>query len=120
MTAWDRIVERRIAEAREAGAFDALPGTGKPLDLDDDRLVPEDVRVAYRILKNAGFVPTELAERKEACDLRKLVGAIAHDHPDRRRALARLALLEARIEARGGRLSREPDYDDKLRQRFES
>ena len=40
-----------------AGAFDDLPGAGKPLDLDDDRLVPEDVRIAYRILRNAGFVP---------------------------------------------------------------
>ena len=30
-------------------------GDGAPLDLDDDRLVPEDLRMAYRILKNAGL-----------------------------------------------------------------
>ena len=63
-------------------------------------LVPEDVRAAYRILKNAGYVPAELLERKEAAALRTLVAAIAADHPERRRAPAKLALLEARLEAR--------------------
>ena len=41
-------------------AFDDLPGSGRPLELDDDRLVPEELRVAWRILKNAGFVPPEI------------------------------------------------------------
>src|SRR4029453_15468834 len=94
------IVEGKIAEAQRAGAFDDLPGAGKPLDLTDDRLVPEDVRVAYRILKNAGCVPAELIERKEATDLRKLLASVAADDPERRRALAKLALLEARLEAK--------------------
>ena len=99
LTGFDAIVEAKIAEAQRDGAFDDLPGAGKPLALDDDRLVPEDLRMAYRILKNAGFVPPEIEERKEAADLRKLVAAAAGDAA--RRALARLALLEARLEARG-------------------
>ena len=86
--------------------FDDLPGAGKPLDLTDERLVPEDVRVAYRILKNAGYVPTELIERKEVADLRKLVASIAADDPGRRRALAKLAILEARLEITRRRGSR--------------
>jgi hypothetical protein len=105
MDGWDAIIEAKIAEAQRAGVFDDLPGAGKPLDLDDDRLVPEDVRMAYRILRNAGFVPAEIEERKEAADLRKLVAATTDDHPERKRALAKLALLEARMEARGSRLS---------------
>jgi hypothetical protein len=100
MSAWDALAEARIAEAQKAGAFDDLPGAGKPLDLTDDRLVPEDVRVAHRILKNAGCVPEELIRRKEAADLRKLVASIAAGDPERRRALAKLALLEARLESR--------------------
>jgi hypothetical protein len=100
VSAWDVIVEAKIAEAQRAGAFDDLPGAGKPLDLTDERLVPEEVRVAYRILKNAGCVPAELIERKEATDLRKLLACAAVDDPDRRRALAKLALLEARLETR--------------------
>lgn len=106
MAGWDAIVESRIEEAQRAGAFDGLPGAGKPLDLDDDRLVPEDVRAAYRILRNAGYVPAELLERKEAAGLRKLVASIAADDPRRRRLLAMLALVEARLEVRRGRGSR--------------
>lgn len=98
MRGWDALIESKIAQAQAAGAFDDLPGAGKPLDLDDDRLVPEDVRAAYRILKNAGYVPAELIERKEAADLRRLFAETV-DSPERRRLLAKLAFLEARIEA---------------------
>jgi hypothetical protein len=44
---WDAIIEAKIAEAQRAGVFDDLPGAGKPLDLDDDRLVP-GTRASYR------------------------------------------------------------------------
>ena len=101
MSGWDALVEAKIEEARQAGVFDNLPGAGKPLDLTEDKLVPEDIRMAYRILKNAGFVPVEIEERREAASLRKLVAATG-DTPERRRALAKLALLEARLETRGG------------------
>lgn len=93
----DALIEARIAQAQAAGAFDDLPGAGKPLALDDDRLVPEEARVALRILKNAGFVPTEILERKEAAALRCLVAGAA-DPTERRRLLVRLTLLEARLE----------------------
>lgn len=53
----DALVEQRIAAAAARGAFDDLPGAGVPQELDDDLLVPDEVRVANRILKNAGFVP---------------------------------------------------------------
>ena len=56
----DFLVERKLAEAVSRGELDDLPGQGKPLDLADDPLVPEDLRLAYRILKNAGFVPEEV------------------------------------------------------------
>ena len=73
----DFLAERRIAEAQSRGELDNLPGAGRPLELDDDALVPEDLRLAYRILKNAGFVPPEIDT-----------------------AVKKLALLKARIEAR--------------------
>lgn len=113
MSGWDAIVEAKIAEAQRAGAFDNLPGRGRPLDLDDDRLIPEDIRMAYRILKNAGFVPVEIEARKEAADLRKLIAATA-DEPEKRRALAKLALLEARLEAQGSALPRTGAYYARL------
>ena len=56
----DQIVERKIEEAIARGELDGLPGAGRPLELDDDALVPEDLRMAYRILKNAGYIPPEV------------------------------------------------------------
>ncbi|MCL4185158.1 MAG: DUF1992 domain-containing protein, partial [Burkholderiaceae bacterium] len=80
--AFDDLIERRIDEARRAGAFDDLPGAGRPLELDDDRLVPEELRVAWRILKNAGFLPPEVEALRDldallgrALDARHAAGA---------------------------------------------
>jgi hypothetical protein len=56
----DFLAERRIAEAIANGELDELPGKGRPLELDDDALVPEDQRVANRVLKNAGAAPPEV------------------------------------------------------------
>jgi hypothetical protein len=99
----DSLVEERVARARAEGQFDDLPGSGRPLDLGDDLLVPEELRMACRILKNAGFVPPEVQTLKDIGELERLVRAGADD-PARRRALARLNLLFARMaEARAGR-----------------
>ena len=64
----DFLVEQRLEEAVSRGELAKLPGEGRPLELDDDPLVPEELRLAHRILKNAGFVPPEI----EAKALRKL------------------------------------------------
>jgi len=68
----ESIAERRIGEAVANGELDNLPGAGKPLELDDDPLVPEELRLAYRILKNAGYVPPEIEELKST-GVRKLL-----------------------------------------------
>jgi Domain of unknown function (DUF1992) len=57
---FDLIAERRIAEAIARGELEGLPGEGRPLELDDDALVPEELRAAHRILKNAGIAPPEV------------------------------------------------------------
>ena len=56
---FDLIAEQKIAEAIARGELDNLPGAGRPLNLDDDALIPEELRLAYRILKNAGYVPPD-------------------------------------------------------------
>ncbi len=102
MLGLELIAEARIAEAARAGAFDNLPGAGRPLALDDDRMIPEESRMAYRILRNAGFLPAELEARREAAMLRQLLAA-ATDDAERSRAAARLALLETTLETASGR-----------------
>ncbi len=74
-----RIAERRILEALENGEFENLEGEGKPLDLDEDLWIPEDLRIAYKILKNAGCTPPELEARKEVINLYSLMNTIDDD-----------------------------------------
>jgi hypothetical protein len=44
-----------------------------PSELNDDALVPEELRAAYRLLKNAGFVPPELEPHREIRDIKQLL-----------------------------------------------
>ena len=72
---FDRIVEERIREAQSDGMFDNLPGKGRPLNLDDDNGVPEDLRLTYKVLKNSNCLPIEMELRKEFFNLRTLLNA---------------------------------------------
>jgi len=101
MLVFERVAEQRILEALERGELDDLPGAGRPLALDDDALVPEDLRLAYRILKNAGFVPPEVETRREIAELeRLLLEGTTLDEAARARAARKLALLRTRVEPR--------------------
>lgn len=79
MLAFEIIAEQRIREAIERGEFDRLPGAGQPLKLEDDAMIPPELRVAYKILKNAGCLPPELELRKEIVTLRDLLRAVEDD-----------------------------------------
>jgi hypothetical protein len=47
--------------------------------------VPEDLRIAYRVLKNAGCLPPEIELRKEILSLRELINTIDDDKERLRR-----------------------------------
>jgi hypothetical protein len=102
MTLFDLIAEQRIAEAMERGEFDDLPGAGEPLGLHDDPLIPEDLRMAYRILKNAGYVPPELEAHKEIRRLEDLLATLEEGEAATRAArklrLLRIDLAERRAD----------------------
>lgn len=74
-----RIAERRIIEAMENGEFDNLEGKGKPINFEDETWIPEDLRIAYRILKNAGCIPPELELRNEVINMCALMNTIGDD-----------------------------------------
>lgn len=57
MEIFSRIAEGKISEAIRNGEIENLPGRGKPTRLDDLSSVPEELRMAYVILKNAGILP---------------------------------------------------------------
>ena len=62
---FEKIVEERIRKAQKKGEFENLPGSGKPLEFKDNHFVPEELRLAYKMLKNADFVPPEIELKKE-------------------------------------------------------
>ena len=94
MSYLDKLAERRIAEAIERGELSGLPGEGLPLALDDDPLVPAELRTAYRLLKNAGYVPPEVECLREIGELERLIERSA-DQELRDRAARRLELISA-------------------------
>lgn len=71
MDIWARIANNKIDEAIKEGKFDNLPGQGKPLDLSDDEHIPPEMRLAFRIMKNAGVSPIEVSLRNELNSLKE-------------------------------------------------
>jgi len=116
----DAIAESRIAAAICAGEFDGLAGTGNPLVLDDDSAIPETLRVAYRILKNAGYLPPDQQLRKEISQVESLLLQVECDvAADRLRS--RLLPLKTRLALQGrdvNLLAEEAAYREKMLQRM--
>lgn len=111
----DQWAERHITDAQRKGEFDNLPGQGEPLILDDDSCVPEELRSGYRLLKNAGCLPPEIEQRKEAIVLADLLKDIRKDDDRYQELSLRLALMEMKLQQAG--LSTDflrGDYADKL------
>ncbi len=94
----DEIIRRAMQE----GAFDNLPGKGKPLNLDVNPHEPEEWRLAYRMLHSNGYTLPWLELRKEIEEsLEKARADIreAWQRGDKRRWDARLAEFRQQIEA---------------------
>ncbi|MDO5643151.1 MAG: DUF1992 domain-containing protein [Paracoccus sp. (in: a-proteobacteria)] len=90
---FERIAERREAEAEAKGALRGLPGEGKPLDPERLRETPEDV--LHRMMADAGFIPEEFRLRKEI-DAKRAILAQITDAGERRVLSRHIALLELR------------------------
>ncbi len=92
ITGFEKIVEERIRRAFENGEFDDLSGAGEPLALEDDSCVPEELRLAYKILKNAECLPPEIELRKEIEKTEDLLTALP-DTAEKYRILKKLNFL---------------------------
>ncbi len=92
--AWERIAERKIREAMQAGEFDDLP-RGQPIDLDPYFQLPPDLRMAYSILKSAGCVPQEVELLR---DVNRIQAELDSAPEESTRARLRTALADARLK----------------------
>lgn len=96
------IAESRIKEAERKGEFEELPGKGKPLELEDDSMVPPELRMAYKALKNGGYLPPEVQLRKDihsALDLLEYM----EDEKERYSQMQKVNLLFERIKNMRGK-----------------
>jgi hypothetical protein len=93
---FQRIAENRILEAIESGLFDNLQGKGKPLKFEDDSYIPPELKMAYKILKNADCLPPELELRKEIVQLQDLVASLP-DTAEKLRQMRRLNFLVMKL-----------------------
>ena len=95
---FEKIIESRIKKAQEDGAFEDLPGSGQPLRLEDDRHIPEDLRMAHKVLKNADCLPPEVHLRKEIRATEDLLAGMT-DTAQKHRTLKKLNFLILKLNA---------------------
>jgi hypothetical protein len=114
----DALAEQHIAEAAARGAFDDLPGAGAPLPAEHMELVPEELRAGYRLLKNAGFLPSELLPCAELKEIERLL-ARAGSGEEQRGLLARMNFLLSRRAGATRNLRVDEDYFVRVAVRLE-
>jgi len=99
---FEALVEQRIKKAQKDGEFDDLKGQGKPFRFEEQH-VPEELRLAHKVLKNAGFLPPEVELRKKISRVEQLLGETEYESPERSKIQKKLNYLLTKLgSARGG------------------
>jgi hypothetical protein len=98
---FEKLVEERIKKAQKEGFFDDLEGSHKPLKLDDIN-VPDDLRLAHKILKNAGFLPPEVELKKKITHTEQLLETAKIDSPKRVKIQKKLNYLLTQLSTARG------------------
>ncbi|ASS89121.1 MAG: DUF1992 domain-containing protein [Bacillaceae bacterium] len=97
MDIFAQIAEDRIKKAYEEGEFKELPGMGKPLPHDDLSDIPEELRMAYRLLRNAGMVDQENDLKKELLTIQDLLKC-CEDEAERKKLQQKLSEKQLALE----------------------
>ncbi|MBC2713216.1 MAG: DUF1992 domain-containing protein [Desulfosarcina sp.] len=95
---FEKIIESRIKKAQDDGAFENLPGSGQPLHMEDDRHIPEDLRMAHKVLKNADCLPPEVQLRKEIRTTEDLLAGMT-DTVQKYRTIKKINFLILKLNA---------------------
>jgi len=95
---FEKLIESRIKKAQDEGAFEDLPGSGRPLDLEDDRHIPEDLRMAHKVLKNADCLPPEVQLLKEIRTTEDLLAGMT-DTAQQYRTIKKINFLIMKLNA---------------------
>ena len=121
-TGFSKIIEERIRKAQKKGVFENLEGAGRPLKLEEDSHIAEDLRLAHKILKNANCLPPQIELKKEIQHTEELLSGMK-DTAQKHRTLKKLNYLIMKLNAvRDTSIEREmpQHYSHKLVERLES
>ncbi|KWU53246.1 molecular chaperone DnaJ [Bacillus mycoides] len=91
------IAEEKIRQAIRNGDLDHIPGKGKPLQLEDLSMVPTELRMSYKILKNAGMIPPEMELQKDILKIEDLI-ACCYDEVERKELQEELTAKTLRFQ----------------------
>lgn len=94
----NQMAERKIADAIDSGELTTAKFKNKPLKFEDDSFVPQDLKMAYKILKNSGYVPEEVHLRKEIYNLEQLISQTDDVHT-RLKQMKKLNVLLMKLDA---------------------
>jgi hypothetical protein len=120
LTGFQKIIEERIRAAQQKGDLDNLPGCGRRLAFDDDSHIPEELRLAYKVLKNADCLPPELQLKKEIRQMEDLLDKIP-DEKEKYRQMKRInyKIMKLNMLGKGSPLLEEKQiYYRKLAEKF--
>ena len=68
----DEQIAQSLRESLRSGELESAPSWGKPLDLADGYAqTPDELRMAFKALKDAGFVPPEVETMQQIAALRE-------------------------------------------------
>lgn len=114
---FEALVEERIKQAQKDGAFDNLEGSHQPLKFEDEN-IPQEFRLAYKILKNSGFLPPELELKNKITQTEQLLEAAEIDTPERLKIQKKLNYLFTKLNTIRGDRSFSPllsgEYRDNM------
>ena len=117
-----KIVEERIRKAQKKGEFENLEGAGKRLNFADDQAVAEELRLAYKILKNADCLPPEIEIKKEIHQTEELLAGMT-DTAEKYRTMKKLNFLIMKLNTLRStsiKFEEPQKYTDKLITKLES
>jgi hypothetical protein len=95
------IAERKISEAIQKGLLDTQGWRNRPLPMTNDNMVPEELRMAFKILKNAGYLPPEIEVKKEIQQLEDLLST-CEDEYTRLKQIKKLNCLVLKLNVMKG------------------
>jgi len=94
-------IGRSLTESHHNGELQSAPSFGKPLNLGDGyNETPEELRMGYKILKDAGVVPPEVELMRQIEALRQSLSSLPDDDAAAHTGRKKLSELQQQLALR--------------------